>query len=36
MYHGLIAWDVLYSDESDSDLAVIRPVTAYPVQEYRG
>ncbi len=27
---------VVYSDESDSDLVVIRPVTAYPVQEYGG
>jgi hypothetical protein len=27
---------VVYSDESDSDLVVVRPVTAYPVPEYGG
>ena len=27
---------VVYSDESDADLVIIRPVTAYPVQEYGG
>jgi hypothetical protein len=27
---------VVFSDESDSDLVVIRPVTAYRVQEYGG
>ena len=27
---------VVYSDESDSDLVIIRPVTAYPVKEYGG
>jgi hypothetical protein len=27
---------VVYSDESDADLVVIRPVTAYPVPEYGG
>jgi hypothetical protein len=27
---------VVYSDESDADLTIIRPVTAYPVQEYGG
>ena len=27
---------VVYSDESETDLVVIRPVTAYPVQEYGG
>jgi hypothetical protein len=36
MYLGLIAWDVLYSDESGSELVVIRTVTAYSVQGYRG
>ena len=25
---------VVYSDESDDDLIIIRPVTAYPVPEY--
>jgi hypothetical protein len=25
---------VVYSDESDADLIIIRPVTAYPVREY--
>jgi hypothetical protein len=27
---------VVYSDESDVDLVIIRPVTAYPVREYGG
>jgi hypothetical protein len=27
---------VVYSDESDADLVIIRPVTAYPVREYGG
>jgi hypothetical protein len=27
---------VVYSDESDADLVIFRPVTAYPVQEYGG
>jgi hypothetical protein len=27
---------VVYSDESDADLVIIRPVTAYPVPEYGG
>jgi hypothetical protein len=27
---------VVYSDESDADLILIRPVTAYPVPEYGG
>lgn len=27
---------VVYSDESDADLIIIRPVTAYPVEEYGG
>jgi hypothetical protein len=27
---------VVYSDESDADLVIIRPVTAYPVAEYGG
>jgi len=27
---------VVYSDESDADLIIIRPVTAYPVPEYGG
>jgi hypothetical protein len=25
---------VVYSDESDADLVIIRPMTAYPVREY--
>ena len=27
---------IVYSDESDADLVIIRPVTAYPVPEYGG
>src|SRR5262249_55440293 len=27
---------VVYSDESDADLVIFRPVTAYPVPEYEG
>jgi len=27
---------VVYKDESDADLVIIRPVTAYPVREYGG
>ena len=27
---------VVYSDESDAGLVIIRPVTAYPVREYGG
>jgi hypothetical protein len=27
---------VVYSDESDADLVIIRPVTAYPVPEHGG
>jgi hypothetical protein len=27
---------VVYSDESEADLVIIRPVTAYPVPEYGG
>jgi hypothetical protein len=27
---------VVYNDESDADLIIIRPVTAYPVREYGG
>jgi hypothetical protein len=27
---------VVYSDESDADLVIIRPVTAYPVREFGG
>ena len=27
---------VVYNDESDTDLIIVRPVTAYPVREYGG
>ena len=27
---------VVYTDESDADLVIIRPVTAYPVREHGG
>jgi hypothetical protein len=27
---------VVYSDESDAELVILRPVTAYPVRKYGG